>query len=151
MSKFAIALLATTVISTPVFAATAGTQQQPQANQLQPQGNGKTQAQSNPSQKAQTQQNSSPQTAQNATDNQPISSRSLSRREIRQVQQTLDKDGFRAGPTDGRWGPETRSAVRQFQQSKDLRADGRLNRQTVADLGLKPSEFSPTQSGSKRM
>jgi peptidoglycan hydrolase-like protein with peptidoglycan-binding domain len=150
MNKFAIALLATTVISTPVFAATTGTQQ-PQANQMQPQGSGKTQMQSNSSQKAQNQQNNSRQTDRNATGKQPISSRSLSRREIRQVQQTLDKNGFRPGPTDGRWGPETRSAVKQFQQSKDLRADGKLSRQTVADLGLRPSEFSPKQSGSKRM
>jgi peptidoglycan hydrolase-like protein with peptidoglycan-binding domain len=151
MSKFAIALLATTVISTPVFAATTGTQQQPQANQMQPQGSGKTQMQSNSSQKTQNQQSNPRQTARNATGNQPISSQSLSRREIRQVQQTLDKDGFHPGPTDGRWGPETRSAVRQFQHSKDLRADGQLSRQTVADLGLRPSEFSPKQSGSKRM
>jgi peptidoglycan hydrolase-like protein with peptidoglycan-binding domain len=70
---------------------------------------------------------------------------SLSRGEVRQVQRALDKDGFKAGPTDGRWGRETANAVKQFQQSKQLQATGQLDQQTVADLGLDTSQFSQSQ------
>ncbi|KRR19444.1 peptidoglycan-binding domain-containing protein [Bradyrhizobium retamae] len=147
MRKFAIALLATTVIGTPAFAASSDMQQhQTQAHQMQPQNSGKAQTQNDSQRSAQSRQNSSPQTARSAASDRPISPQSLPRQEIRQVQQTLDKDGFRAGPADGRWGPETRNALKQFQHSKDIRADGRLNRQTMADLGVKSSELSPRQS-----
>ncbi|KWV57070.1 hypothetical protein AS156_03665 [Bradyrhizobium macuxiense] len=88
----------------------------------------------------QNQQNGQQQSAQN---NQPI--QSPPRGEVRQVQQALDKNGFKAGPTDGRWGNETKSAVKQFQQSKQLQATGQPDQQTVADLGLDASKFQQPQ------
>lgn len=145
MKKIAIALLATTVIGTSAFAASSDMrrQQQPKAQETQQQSSGNAQTQNESQRSAKSQQGVSPQATRSAANDRPISTQNLSRREIRQVQQALDKDGFHAGPADGRWGPETRSAIRQFQQSKDIRADGRLNRQTMADLGLNASEFSP--------
>lgn len=140
MRKIAIALLASTVIATPAFAA-SNHQQQPQTKQMQPQNQNQTQG-SAQNQSAQNQQQNANQTAQN---NAPIPPRNLSRGEVRQVQQALDKDGFKAGPTDGRWGRETASAVRQFQQSKQIQANGQLTEQTVADLGLNSSQFSQSQ------
>lgn len=133
MRKFAIVLLASTVLGTPAaFAASNNQPQQPQNQQMQHNQNGQ----------QQTQQNNQKQAAQN---DQPIASQDLSRGEIRKVQQALDKDGFKAGPTDGRWGRETASAVKQFQQSKQLQATGQLDRQTVADLGLDTAQFSQSQ------
>lgn len=145
MKTIAIALLATTVIGTSAFAASSDMQrqQQPTPQQTQKQSSGNAQTQNGSQRIARSQQGASPQDTRSATNDRPISTQNLSRREVRQVQQALDNDGFHAGPADGRWGPETRSAIKQFQQSKNIRADGRLNRQTVADLGLNASEFSP--------
>jgi len=153
MKKIAIALLATTVIGTSAFAASSDMQrsQQPKAQEMQAQNGGKAQPQNDSQRSTQNQQKISPRTGQSAANDQPISPQRLSRQEIRRVQQTLDKDGFHAGPADGRWGSETRNAIKQFQQSKDIHADGRLNRQTMADLGLSPSEISPRQSKTKGM
>jgi hypothetical protein len=132
MRKIAIALLATTVIGAPAIAAPnngqSSNQQQPQqqqTNQMQPQQN--TQDQRNQQQAAQ--------------ENQMLSPRILSRSQVKQVQQALDKDGFTV-PTDGWWGPKTENAVKQFQQSKQIQANGQLDRQTVSDLGLNASQFS---------
>jgi peptidoglycan hydrolase-like protein with peptidoglycan-binding domain len=91
-------------------------------------------------QSAQDQQNQ-----QSARNERAISPNNLSQGEIRQVQQALDKDGFNAGRADGRWGPRTQDAVKQFQQSKQVQANGTLDQQTVADLGLDTSKFSQSQ------
>jgi peptidoglycan hydrolase-like protein with peptidoglycan-binding domain len=124
MRKIAIALLATAAIGSPAIAASNNNKQQ---------------------QQPQTQSQPSNQAAQN---NQPISPQDLSRGKVRQVQQALDKEGYKAGPTDGRWGRETEDAVKQFQQSKQIQANGQLNQQTIADLGLDASRFS--QSGNPK-
>lgn len=148
MKKIAIAMLTTAMIGTPAFAASNyGTsnnnqQQQPQGAQMLQQPQNNDQAQQNKQnqqnqQKAQNQQNQNQQTSEN---NQPMQPHDLSRGEIRQVQKTLDKDGFKAGTADGRWGPHTQGAVKQFQQSKQIQANGQLNEQTVADLGLDLSQ-----------
>jgi hypothetical protein len=134
------------------FAAANNTQQPPQGQQAQQ--NAKPAAQNNNGQmgnqqNAHSQQNMQNGQQQSAENNQPISPQSLSRNEVRQVQQALDKDGFKAGPTDGRWGKETANAVKQFQQSKQLNATGKLDQQTVADLGLDASKFEQGQNQQK--
>jgi len=98
---------------------------------------------------AQNQQHTQNGQQQSAENSQPISPQNLSRGEVRQVQQALNKDGFKPGPTDGRWGNETENAVKQFQQSKQLQATGQLDEQTVADLGLDASRFSQSQNQHK--
>jgi hypothetical protein len=85
------------------------------------------------------------QAAQNQPNNeQTISPNSLSQNEVRQVQQALEKNGVGAGAIDGRWGPKTTDAVKQFQQSKNIRANGQLDQQTLSDLGLKGVQFART-------
>ncbi len=42
---------------------------------------------------------------------------------IRQVQQALNSKGFNPGPTDGRLGPETKSALGEFQRNSRPPAD----------------------------
>jgi peptidoglycan hydrolase-like protein with peptidoglycan-binding domain len=167
MKKIAVALLATTMLASPAaFAASSNDQQKPQGQQTQqnmnkdqnqqssqnqPQSNQQSaqnkqnQPQSN-QQSAQNKQNQPQGNQQSAMNNQPIDTQSLSRGEIKQVQQALDKDGFKAGRADGRWGRETENAVKQFQESKQLQATGQLDRQTVADLGLDANKFSQSQN-----
>lgn len=141
MRKIAIALLTTTMLAAPAAFAASNNQQQ-----QQPQGQQMQQNQQQNQQNAQDQQHQQKKPQQTAENNQPISPHKLSRGDVRQVQQALDKDGFKAGRTDGRWGKETRNAVKQFQQSKQMQATGQLNEQTVADLGLDTSKFPQPQS-----
>lgn len=154
MRKLGIALLATTMLAAPAaFAASSNNnnQRQPEGQQTQqmqknqPQNQQRGQAQQN-------QQNAQGQNQQNgqqsAQNTQPIAPHSMSRGDVKQVQQALDKDGFKAGRADGRWGRETANAVKQFQQSKQLQATGQLDEQTVADLGLDASKF-PQPQGQK--
>ena len=138
MRKAAIALLATTLITSGAFAADKNYQQPPKGAQTQQQNQDRTQ------QSTQNQTNP-PNNQQAAQNNQPISPRNLSQSKIRQVQQALDKDGFSTGRADGRWGPKTENAIKQFQQSKQIPSSGQLDQQTVADLGLDASNFSQQQ------
>ncbi|MDE2470012.1 MAG: peptidoglycan-binding protein [Bradyrhizobium sp.] len=115
--------------------------QQMQKGQPQNQQNG--QGRQNQQNAQSKQQNGQQQSAENT---QPISPESMSRGNVKQVQQALDQQGFKAGRADGRWGRETASAVKQFQQSKQLQPTGRLDEQTVADLGLDSSKFPQPQN-----
>jgi peptidoglycan hydrolase-like protein with peptidoglycan-binding domain len=56
---------------------------------------------------------------------------------MRQVQQKLNDLGYNAGQVDGIWGPNTKSAITNFQHSKGLQATGRLDENTANALGLK--------------
>jgi len=55
---------------------------------------------------------------------------------VRSAQEQLKNDGFYTGKIDGMDGPMTRSAIRQFQQSKNLAVNGRLDKQTCKALGV---------------
>ena len=55
---------------------------------------------------------------------------------VRQVQQSLNDQGFNAGPVDGKWGPKTQSAVKNFQQAKGLQPSGELDQETLAELNI---------------
>ena len=55
---------------------------------------------------------------------------------IRNVQQALVDQGYQVGPVDGRMGPKTRDALRDFQQKQGMKANGRLDQQTLAALGV---------------
>jgi peptidoglycan hydrolase-like protein with peptidoglycan-binding domain len=60
--------------------------------------------------------------------------RPLTQADIRHAQQTLDELGYQLGTFDGRFGPRTRTAVRNFQRDKGLNATGRLDAETLAEL-----------------
>lgn len=55
---------------------------------------------------------------------------------VMQLQDALNQQGFNPGPTDGMIGPQTQSALRQFQQSKGIEASGQADQQTLAALGV---------------
>ena len=58
---------------------------------------------------------------------------------VADVQNALKRGGFWSGPADGRFGAATQNAVRAFQTSKGLPADGIVGQGTWAALGLKGS------------
>jgi peptidoglycan hydrolase-like protein with peptidoglycan-binding domain len=66
---------------------------------------------------------------------------------VKQVQQKLSQQGLDVGPVDGKMGPKTRNAVKQFQDQKGIKGNGSLNRQTLAALGV---ESRSGRSGSSR-
>jgi peptidoglycan hydrolase-like protein with peptidoglycan-binding domain len=73
---------------------------------------------------------------------QSVSSRQLGRRDVRQVQQALNKSGHRVGRADGIMGPRTREALQSYQKSKGMQASGKINQQTLSDLGVQVAQGS---------
>lgn len=53
-----------------------------------------------------------------------------------QVQEALQNAGFYAGPLDGKKGPVTREALKEFQRVHGLKADGVAGRKTWEKLGV---------------
>jgi murein L,D-transpeptidase YcbB/YkuD len=62
------------------------------------------------------------------------SSSSYTKPSKREIQQALKNSGFYQGSVDGKIGPKTRDAVKQFQQANGLKADGIVGRQTWSKL-----------------
>ncbi len=88
-----------------------------------------------------------PDTAKNPA---PIERRTLrtggSGEDVRILQETLKRLGFLSGAADGKFGAETREAVRQFQQAGGLTADGVVGAATWAALPAEDEEPSaPTR------
>ena len=73
----------------------------------------------------------------------------LDRREVRNVQQALRRDGFNIA-VDGIWGPKTQGALREFQQNRGLEATGDVNAQTMAALEDRERQNRPQQDGEQR-
>ena len=63
----------------------------------------------------------------------------------REVQQALKNDGLYQGAIDGKMGPATEDAVKQFQHAQGLKEDGILGRHTWAKL--RPYLDQPANSG----
>lgn len=70
-----------------------------------------------------------------------------SRGSIEMIQQSLAQQGYLKGQADGQWGPETQDAVRQFQQAKNLEADGNLDFQTLQALGIDLNQLASADQG----
>lgn len=62
--------------------------------------------------------------------------------EVRSVQESLKDKGYYQGNVDGVLGPQTRSALREYQKAESLPETGRLDSQTAAKLGVKPGSES---------
>ncbi|MHB8872853.1 MAG: peptidoglycan-binding protein [Myxococcaceae bacterium] len=75
---------------------------------------------------------------------------------MRKLQQALSSHGFNPGPIDGDFGPRTEAAVKRFQASRGLVADGVLSPKTSAalasgDVFVPPSPpADPSPSGPVR-
>lgn len=59
--------------------------------------------------------------------------------QVRQVQQALKDKGKDPGPIDGVMGPQTKSALKDYQQDEGLKATGQLDTATLAKLGVSDS------------
>jgi hypothetical protein len=81
--------------------------------------------------------------------------------QVKAVQQALQGKGHDTGEIDGRMGPKTQAALREFQQKEGLKSTGRADAETMAKLGVEaktgaadsPSPTpaaSPTSTGAKQ-
>ena len=78
--------------------------------------------------------------------------------QVRAVQQALKDQGHDPGDIDGKMGPRTQAALRDYQQKQGLKATGQLDAETSAKLGVEsktsaapsaaPSISSPAASPS---
>jgi peptidoglycan hydrolase-like protein with peptidoglycan-binding domain len=55
---------------------------------------------------------------------------------VKSAQQKLQQDGFYSGSINGMFNPQTRSAIRQYQQNNGLTVNGQLDQQTLNSLGV---------------
>lgn len=55
---------------------------------------------------------------------------------VKQAQEKLSADGKDVGTPDGKMGPKTQAALKQYQQENGLQASGQLDDQTIAALDL---------------
>ena len=55
---------------------------------------------------------------------------------VRTVQQTLRAEGYDPGPANGELGQKTEQALKQAQKDRELEPTGRLDRRTIAALGI---------------
>jgi peptidoglycan hydrolase-like protein with peptidoglycan-binding domain len=55
---------------------------------------------------------------------------------VRQVQEQLKQKGHEVGPVDGIMGPQTKDALKEFQQKEGIQASGELDQQTLQALGV---------------
>ncbi len=62
----------------------------------------------------------------------------LDRGDVKKVQESLRDKGYYTAPVDGIMGPQTRAAIRQYQQSENLPATGHLDGRTAGKLGVGP-------------
>ncbi len=68
----------------------------------------------------------------------PTDAPALARDEVELLQSTLNAKGFEAGRPDGIMGPATRSAIRRYQASEGMIADGYPSLDLLQSLGIQP-------------
>jgi peptidoglycan hydrolase-like protein with peptidoglycan-binding domain len=81
------------------------------------------------------QQGSTPAQQMQPSANESSAAVNLNPDQIRQLQQSLNDNGFDAGKVDGVFGPSTRAALRQFQSKAGLPPTGELDAQTLTAVG----------------
>jgi len=74
----------------------------------------------------------------------------LQRRVVVGAQTLLSRYGYYRSGIDGEFGPGMAAAVRGFQARAGLVADGRLNMETLAALGLLPGQHAPGYPAPRR-
>ena len=72
--------------------------------------------------------------------------------QVKAVQQALKDKGHDPGEVDGKMGPKTQQAIRDYQQKEGLKTTGRLDSETASKLGVQAkadtSSTSPAASPS---
>jgi murein L,D-transpeptidase YcbB/YkuD len=72
---------------------------------------------------------------QGSAGTQPAAATSSGKPSTQEIQQALKNAGFYQGPLDGKMGPVTTEAVKEFQRIHGLNDDGVVGKQTWAQLG----------------
>jgi peptidoglycan hydrolase-like protein with peptidoglycan-binding domain len=67
---------------------------------------------------------------------------------IMQIQEKLQQQGFDTGAVDGKWGPKTAEALKDFQQKQGMTASGELDQSTLQALGVEAAGSSSQEIGS---
>lgn len=67
---------------------------------------------------------------------------------VTEIQTRLKEWGYYSGEVDGVYGSKTEAAVRYFQSSNGLNVDGQVGNQTLAALGITPSDSGNSGGGS---
>ncbi len=67
---------------------------------------------------------------------------SLPRETMVSLQTTLQNEGHYKGEVDGIEGPQTRRAVRQYQQQRQLEVTGQLDNETLRQLGISAPDIT---------
>jgi peptidoglycan hydrolase-like protein with peptidoglycan-binding domain len=68
--------------------------------------------------------------------------------QVKAVQQALKDKGHDPGEVDGKMGPKTQSALRDYQQKEGLKATGRVDNETASKLGVQASAGSSSPAAS---
>src|SRR5262249_7597031 len=58
---------------------------------------------------------------------------------VREIQAELQRGGYDTGPVDGRLGPRTRAAIREYEQQNGLRVDGSPSRSLLDHMRSHPT------------
>lgn len=66
---------------------------------------------------------------------------------IRAAQQKLDDAGYKSGTPDGVLGPQTRAAIRKYQQDQGLKVNGMLDEGTLSKLDVGGNQTMATAPG----
>jgi peptidoglycan hydrolase-like protein with peptidoglycan-binding domain len=66
--------------------------------------------------------------------------------QVKAVQQALKEKGHEAGDVDGKMGPKTEAALRDFQQKEGLKATGHADAETMAKLGVQAANTGAMDS-----
>lgn len=76
-------------------------------------------------------------------------SSSMSSSDVRHVQQALNDAGYDVR-VDGKWGPGTERAMREYQRSHNLSVTGRADRDTLASMNIDMPRHMSGSSGTTR-
>jgi len=68
--------------------------------------------------------------------------------QVKAVQQALKDKGMDPGNVDGKMGPKTQSALREYQKKEGLKESGRLDTETMAKLGVAKTSDTGTTTPS---
>ncbi|HZP85848.1 MAG TPA: peptidoglycan-binding domain-containing protein [Burkholderiales bacterium] len=94
-------------------------------------------------------QSSQQQHSQNASQQHSMQSMQHDPKMVREIQQKLKQQGYDVREIDGKWGPKTEGALKQWQQAQGMTANGELDQQTMAALGLQGAGSSSTATNSQ--
>ena len=64
---------------------------------------------------------------------------------VKAAQQALKEKGHDPGSVDGRMGPKTQQALRDFQNAQGIQATGGLDDKTMVSLGVEPARTSSAE------